>query len=113
MCSNESQGVTIKSSKLQMVSHRAQSESEMRQSHVENGGIKEVLLLLLLHNRDGSQLLVLFWRTTVSKHGITVVKIQLTLEHRFELHRSTYMWIIFNKYTVRPSYSLVSHSQIQ
>lgn len=85
----------------------------MGQNHVEDGGIKQVLLLLLLHNRDGSQLLVLFWKTTVSKHGITVVNIQMTLEHGFELYRSTYMWIIFSKYTVSPSYPLVSHSQIQ
>ena len=28
-------------------------------------------------------------------HGI-----QLTLEHGFELHESTYMWIFFNKYSI-------------
>lgn len=30
----------------------------MGQSHMEDGGIMEVLLLLLLHNTDGSQLFV-------------------------------------------------------
>ena len=35
----------------------------------------------------------------------------MTLEqHRFELHRSTYRWTSFNKYTVGPLNTWVSHS---
>lgn len=78
---------------------------------MEDGGdIMGVLLLRTIEMIPSC--LFLFRRTTFSKHGIIAVNTQLTLKrHMFELCRSIYMRIFFNKYTL--GHTQVSQAPIQ